>query len=240
MSRTLKNVLTIIFIIVLLCTSFFTVNFAKSAGPVDREQSMQTQDTAPPEMSDKDNKDSLNGQQPPEVSSGENRITDGSEQPPEMPDTENKDSSNGQQPPEKPEGEDNSDSSNSNNPPEIPKSSDENGFENFDGNNKPFGISTVYYILFIAQSLLISLALLYLIMSGFNKKSFKETFKSKLRLLICIFGSVILACGLTFSEIYISTRIVYSSFSEHMKQDKNGEKPRFDDSIETTEATTEN
>lgn len=203
MSRTLKNVLTIIFIIVLLCTSFFTVNFAKSAGPVDREQSMQTQDTAPPGMPDKDNKDSLNGQQPPEVSSGENRNTDGSEQPPEIPDSENKGSSNAQQPPEKPEGEDNSDSSNSNNPPEIPKSSDENGFENFDGNNKPFGISTVYYILFIAQSLLISLALLYLIMSGFNKKSFKETFKSKGKTILFILCVALLTALLAFAEIFV-------------------------------------
>lgn len=64
-------------------------------------------------------------------------------------------------------------------------------------------MDTIYYILLGVESFVISVILIYLFMSSFNKKTFKETFPNKDRLLICLLISVILTGGSLYGEGYL-------------------------------------
>mgnify|MGYP002624021565 CR=1 FL=1 len=80
---------------------------------------------------------------------------------------------------------------------------------NTSSNEKSIG--TIYYVIFGLESLVISLLIMYLIMSGFNKKTFKETFTSKDKLLICILSTIILTGCLTYTEGYLTKNVLKSS-----------------------------
>ncbi len=116
-----------------------------------------------------------------------NMSQNGSE-PPKMPNGNNEG-----EPPEKPDGD-----NNMGNPPEMPNSNGDmermgGQLENNADNNY------VYLILFGIESLTLSMIVLYLIMSGFNKKSVKETFANKDKIVIYILGIIILTSGFTFT-----------------------------------------
>ncbi|MBQ3904076.1 MAG: hypothetical protein II744_03780, partial [Eubacterium sp.] len=107
-----------------------------------------------------------NSVQPPEMPEGENGNS--GEQPPEMPNGENGNS--GEQPPEMPEG--------------------ENGQQ--EQMQKPKK-QILIYVLLAAESLSIAALILYLIMSQFNKKGFKETFKGWKRVVIYLLSTAIIS-----------------------------------------------
>ena len=115
--------------------------------------------------------------------------------------------SNDMTPPEKPDGENSEDGGT---PPEMPNG--EMTDRNMDGNmqggfpgeqtttESTSNISTVYYVVFGIESLLIGLTIMYLLMSNFNKKSFKETFSSMDKVLIVGLASVLITTGLTYTD----------------------------------------
>ena len=80
---------------------------------------------------------------------------------------------------------------------------------NTSSNEKTIG--TIYYVIFGLESLVISLLIMYLIMSCFNKKTFKETFTSKDKLLICILSTIILTGCLTYTEGYLTKNVLKST-----------------------------
>jgi len=51
---------------------------------------------------------------------------------------------------------------------------------------------TKYFVLFTIEGLVIGLTGSYLVISGFNKKTFKETFEDKDKIVICILSTIIL------------------------------------------------
>ncbi len=135
------------------------------------------------------------------------------ETPPDLP--ENEMQENGEEPPAKPEEESDAsgsgesaqaqESSDNGTPPEIPDNQN-SGEQNTmgdapqmqeTGNSSGEGLSTV--ILFAVEALAASLLIIYLIMSGFNKKSLKQTFKTTDKVIIFILAAVILTGGLTFA-----------------------------------------
>ena len=61
-------------------------------------------------------------------------------------------------------------------------------------------LAAVYYVLFGIQGLIIGLLLTYLIMSKFNKKTFKETFKNKDKAIISGLLVIILTSAITFAD----------------------------------------
>ena len=100
-------------------------------------------------------------------------------------------------PPEKPEGENNGDmmptfpdEEERGTPPEMPSGE----MPNMPGNSS----STTMYILLGVESLIISTMLVYLVMSKFNKKTFKETYQDKDKLIISILSIIILTAGITY------------------------------------------
>ena len=144
--------------------------------------------------------------------------------PPEMPSGDANGNSNMGEPPEKPDGEQGT--TDSNTPPEMPSGSDNNMKNPQDSNgmksmNKE-SISTMYYVLFVVEGLGITLILMYLILSGFNKKTLKETFASRNKIVIYIFSIVILTGGLTFAESYIVKNISSNKPNNQMNQNGMG------------------
>ena len=98
---------------------------------------------------------------------------------------------------------------------------DENGFEmgnlpnennnsNPSNMNKNFNIAvtkrleTIHYVIFAFNSLILSVNIIYLIMSNFNKKTYKEIFQDSLKLIIAILCSIILSGIVTFLSIYVA------------------------------------
>ncbi len=133
--------------------------------------------------------------------------------PPEMPSGGN--GGNMGTPPEKPEGNANSEFQNT--PPEMlsndnsnmktpPEMSLENNTES----------SVLKYLLIGGISLLGSLDILYLILSKFNKKTFKETFSSSDKIIIYFLGTIILTGCLTFGGNYLSNNMISSNANQNM------------------------
>lgn len=199
MSRKLKNIFMGVLIIILIATSCFTIYYAKNNSN-NSEIMMENSGGTPPDME--------NG--------------------------EMNDNSNMEEPPEKPDGEtnSNSDSSSSNQQPEIPDDSNSNGIrdpqngintQSMDDENSVLNISIFYYVVFGTQSLGIFLLLMYLIMSGFNKKKLKETFASSDKIIIYLLSIIILTAGLTFVESYIAkNNSLISSKGEMIQNDTVG------------------
>lgn len=63
-----------------------------------------------------------------------------------------------------------------------------------------------YYIAFIIESAILSLAFTYLILSSFNKKMFLETFESKDKLIIYLLFTILLTIVISFVSIYMATK----------------------------------
>lgn len=147
-----------------------------------------------PEMPD-NNMDDANR---PEMPSGDmnnqsnNQMGNDNQVPPNM--------NNGTRP-EKPD-----DSMNGTNRPEIPND-DMNNNDNTSVNNrsnKEYQIKTIYYVIFSIECLVFSILLSYLIMSHFNKKTFKETFKNSDKKIISALLIIILTGGFTYLVSCIS------------------------------------
>ena len=66
---------------------------------------------------------------------------------------------------------------------------------------------TTQIILFSVEAIAASLLVIYLIMSGFNKKSFKETLSNSDKALVYILGSIVLAATFVGTDILIANAI---------------------------------
>ena len=73
-----------------------------------------------------------------------------------------------------------------------------------DMNEKENNISKVYYVIFGINSFVIALTIMYLIMSKMNKKTYKETFMDKDKIVITGLCSLILTGLLTYFSIYLT------------------------------------
>ena len=192
MSRKFKNILMLIILVVLLTTSGLSV-YSVYKDNIANENVVQNDDFS-----------KIPG----------NWMNDSDmEEPPEKPDGE----SNMEEPPEKPDGESNMNDSSSNQPPELPSNGDKGNLDNKSAENTDSSsISTKHYILFGIQSLGISLIIIYLIMSKFNKKTFKETFVSSDKVIIYILSIVILTCCLIGIEYFVlNNNSLSQSVNEH-------------------------
>lgn len=208
MKRKTKNLIMAIVFIVLITANFATIYFAS---------------------------DNLSNQrQIPNMNNTQNTDMN----PPEMPNPNN-DSNTQEEPPEKPDGENNINNS------EIPAMPDENPMDNENVSSLPNNniintqndISILYYILFITECLAISLLIMYLILSHFNKKSFKETFHSIDKVIIIILSSVILTASLTYLDKLAIQKINNNSINS-FNNTNNSTNINYSSPYEITEDTT--
>ena len=191
MNRTKKNALTIIITLLLAASIGFTVYQIKSQNTPPSAPTGQMQQQKNANSSNSDNK----------IKPGNSSSNNNSNSSSSTDIIKGNNSNNQQTPPEKPSGSDsNSNSSSQQNKQPQPPSSD-----NKKDNKKvpSTNISTKYIVLLGAETFFFVLSILYLIFTGFHKKSLKEAFASWKKFTICGLASILLTCGLTFGETYV-------------------------------------
>ena len=141
------------------------------------------------------NNQQTNNMQTPPAKPGENNTSN---------DKENNGESEMTESPAKPDD----DSSNN----DLSKPTMPNDFKPTDMNNSKEGIklTTIYYVIFGIEALLITTILMYLFMSKFNKLSLKETFKSSDKMLIYVLSTVLVAAVISVISIYITNHYFLS------------------------------
>lgn len=147
--------------------------------------------------------------EPPQMNNqnGSNNMTT----PPDKPDGETSNSTS--EPSEKPDNDTNQDSSST--PPEMPSGNNQenqngpganNNMNQMSSNTKNASLSTIYYVVFTVEALTIALILTYLVMSKFNKYTFKETFQNKDKVVIYSLVVLIFTVSLTYASSLMATK----------------------------------
>ena len=182
MNRTKKNILSVIITLLLTACIGFTVYQIKS---------QNTPPAAPTEQMQQQQSGGNSGSSTDKSSSSDNNIIKGNN----SNSNNNNNSSN------------NSNNSNQQTPPEKPSESVSNSGSNAQQNKQPKApstkIATKYIVLLGTETFFWVLSILYLIFTGFHKRSFKEAFTSWKKFTICGLASIVLTCGLTFDETYL-------------------------------------
>ena len=199
MKRKTKNIIMLVILVVIILLTVLTMYFknnittttSNSTQKTNMTENMKNQQMnegdstrpTPPEMSEGDS----TRQAPPKMSEGDStrqappKMSEGDstrQAPPEMSEGD----STRQAPPEMSEGD-----STRPTPPEMNNDNNTTTVNNEESNGKtPF----YFYIVFIVEGLIISSIITYLILSKFNKKTFKETFENNDKKVI--FGLLIL------------------------------------------------
>lgn len=206
MNRTKKNILTIIVTLLLTASIGFTVYQIKSQNtpPSAPTGQMKQQSNGNSGSSDDNiksgnssNNNSSNSSSSTDIIKGKNSSNQNSSQ---------------QTPPEKPSESDSNSNSDSqqNNQPQPPSSDNSNGSSSSSSDQKKNApktpttkIATKYIVLLGAETFFWVLSILYLLFTGFHKRSFKEAFSSWKKFTICGISAILLTCGLTFGETYV-------------------------------------
>lgn len=184
MKRKIKNIVMIVFICIMCTSMFCTMNYDQNHIATSMNSSapqMQGENGAPPNMP---NENSQNASDETTNANNNSNSTD----------TNKPTNDNMGEPPEKPDDKDNNAPS--------------NGML-IDNNNS--SLSYGYYIAFGIEAFIASILLVYLVMSSFNKKTFKETFKSSKKIIAYILIIIILTSGLTYTDSIITTKFFLSS-----------------------------
>lgn len=193
MKRNMKNGITMLLIFLTIGGIILTINIAKNNSTNENPGGMGTPPT----------NNQTNMPEPPSQNQNNNETTNQSNDT-----SENKNQSNNQQPPEKPDGEDN------NAPSGMPNNNQMNG----DQKTTNQGIALAYYFAFILEGAVLASLIMYLVMSNFNKKTLKETFSTKEKIVIDALSIIILTSGIT----YVSTKMINPSQNKmEMNQDSN-------------------
>ena len=200
MKRKTKNILIITLIIIMLLSIYLTMNYAKNHITINNTPSNMPEMNMPQDKPSDNQNNSSNNEETNQNDKENNNMT-----PPAKPsddEFENNKENNIGAPPEKPDG------TNENmTPPEKPDGSNDT-MTPPDMSNSNSNLTWPYYLIFTIESLITSSLIIYLIMSNLNKKSFKETFENKDKVLITILSVVILTSGLT----YLSTILCNNYF----------------------------
>ena len=205
--RLIKNISMILVIVIALTSLVFTIYYKNKQTTTTNQIGVGN---TPPDMNNQNgggpNSEGQNSETPPEKPDESNSNSQNNSET----DSSNGDSSSKNTPPEKPDVESNNQSSDGQNnemPGGAPGGDNQNG--NASSNMMPQQTSsqsnTFYYILFGVEGLIISLTLSYLIMSKFNKKTFKETFENSDKTIIYILLSILLTSIFTLGSSVINT-----------------------------------
>lgn len=198
MSRKVKNIIMITIIIIVCIASGFTIKLAKESGE-------GTNQGNPPQMLNSSGENNGNGQMGTPPSKPDESNGNSSTEPPAKPADSNGSNSTESQQNQmmgKPDGQNNSNSQENENMPSM--SDMQNGENNIE-------IETSYYIIFGIEAFVVSILVIYLIMSGFNSKTLVETLNGAKNIIIYIILVAIVTTGLTFAQSYITKNISSSN-----------------------------
>ena len=222
MKRTTKNIICIILILLIATMNFLTINYAKeninnkeSDGKIELGNN-NSDNMMPPDRPD-GNSDMKVPSKPDEDSNAE------------IPDKPDEDSN--MEMPDRPNDNQQEQNKNDVNKPDT---------SNIDLNKKEDNTSLtyIYYIIFGITNLVIAMIIIYLIMSKFNKKTFKETFSNSDKIIINILAVIILTVGFTYIDRIITTNLIenHSLKEDNPKNDNNS--INYSSKIEITENKT--
>ncbi len=174
----------------------------------------------------KNNITSINNERPEQGNQEFNNMT--------PPDEESNDSNI----PEKPDSNSNNES---NKPNDI--NFESNNMMSF--NNQQFtqtedntSLKYIYYVIFGATSLVSSTIFIYLVMSRFNKKTFKQTFSNSDKIIINILAVIILTTGLTYTYGIITKNVIKDNSKEQIDNPNNETSINYNTKTEITENKT--
>lgn len=88
-------------------------------------------------------------------------------------------------------------------------------------------LTTPYIIAYIGLSLLLSMSVIYLFMSGFNAKTFKETFKTNDKKLIYILSLLLLTATASAGSIYVVNEKVLSNNTNMVENQNSNDKLNY-------------
>ncbi len=219
--RSLKNIIMIIVLIFMCGLVIFTMNCAKehssSKNKISNVNDSETfKDKLPSDLNEpSQNNDSK--EEKPDDNSNMKEL-------PEKPEGD----SNMEEPPEKPDGDNST-------PNEMPGNDFAKG-EPFVMSGS-YSTSLIYYILFALEGLVISSIVMYLIMSNFNKKTFKETFVNKDKVMINILSIIILTSGLTYLSFKVTRDYLLNNKDDVKNNMQNNFKVDYSSQNEITEDT---
>lgn len=198
MSRKVKNIIMITIIIIVCIASGFTIKLAKESGE-------GTNQGNPPQMLNSSGENNGNGQMGTPPSKPDESNGNSSTEPPAKPADSNGSNSTESQQNQmmgKTDGQNNSNSQENENMPSMPD------MQNGENNTE---IETSYYIIFGIEAFVVSILVIYLIMSGFNSKTLAETLNGAKNIIIYIILVAIVTTGLTFAQSYITKNISSSN-----------------------------
>ena len=197
MNRKIKNIIMIIIVIIVCIASGFTIKLAKESGEVKQVN--------PPQMSN------TNGENNGQMGTPPNENNNSTEPPAKPDDSSENASSNTQQSQmkKKTDGQNSSNGQENGNMPSAPNMQNGENMTSMSGQSNQ--IKTAYYIIFGIEAFVVSIIVIYLIMSGFNSKTLAETVNGAKNIIIYIILVAVITTGLTLAQICITKNISNSN-----------------------------
>ena len=218
MKRSIKNIITVFVIILGIASIFVTANLSKNSQNNTSQnvsQGMNNSNQTPPDMP------SGNNQTPPSGNSSNDSNSSSSSSESNDSSSSNDSNSNESNSQQMPSGNQES------NVPQMPGGNQGSNSQQMPGGNQgsngqqmPSSNSEqsnsndsqiIYYVIYGVEGFIISSAFMYLLLSHFNKKTFKETFSNKDKIIIEILSVIILTVVITFVCLNIKTETKSSS-----------------------------
>lgn len=238
MKRNTKNIICIIIIVLMCGVDFLTINYAKN--------NITSINNDRPEQGNQE----FNNMTPPDKPSNDSNIpekldgdlNEGSNKPNDIPEKPNGDlNEENNKPNDIPEKTDSNSNNESNKPNDI--NFESNNMMSF--NNQQFtqtedntSLKYIYYVIFGATSLVSSTIFIYLVMSRFNKKTFKQTFSNSDKIIINILAVIILTTGLTYTYGIITKNVIKDNSKEQIDNPNNETSINYNTKTEITENKT--
>jgi len=234
LKRTTKNIICIILILLIATMNFLTINYAKeninnkeSDGKIELGNN-NSDNMMPPDRPD-GNSDMKVPSKPDEDSNAEIPDKPDEDSNAEIPDKPDEDSN--MEMPDRPNDNQQEQNKNDVNKPDT---------SNIDLNKKEDNTSLtyIYYIIFGITNLVIAMIIIYLIMSKFNKKTFKETFSNSDKIIINILAVIILTVGFTYIDRIITTNLIENNSLKEDNPKNDNNSINYSSKIEITENKT--
>lgn len=249
--RFTKNIVMIIAAIALCCGIVFTAGYAinHSSQQSGQSQSQSGEMQAPPSgdsgQSDSNSQSgsgSSTPQAPPDNAQGSSDSNSNSNQPPQGSGNSSESNQQGGAPSDSQGGNSSQSNSSTDNSNSNQNSSSSNqdssnsgaGQQMQSGNSQPpqmpdsnnqsqtkTSVDKAYYILFAIEGALLCAVIIYLIMSRFNKKSFKQTFKNSDKIIIFVLALIIATSAVTAGGAVAVNKLQSSSQSSQSMQSPN-------------------
>ncbi len=247
MKRSLKNILMILFVFLLLGGVYFTMDYTKNNLKGNNTFSNNNQNMGNNSFMTPDDKNAPSDNMTPPNNNGNNTLGDNKMTPPDDKNSSNEKENN----PSSSETTDNNESSQNNG--NIPDKKDDTnvngnvssnqntppndlgsmGKDVFSKENSTTKLTTVYYCIFGLEAFLISITVIYLIMSKANKLSFKETLSTSDKKIIYLLATLLTSIVLVGGMVFVTNQyFLASTISSNTKP--NGNQTSNESSIEAT------